>query len=353
MTTTFIETLIRKMHLDDSRIITLTGAGGKTTLLYALTGYLSRTENTLLTTTTHIMEPRDLPNAILVTREDAAALRAAFLSSRLAALGIPVSGPSGAAGPSETPAAAGAAGRPVPTTGDSHAVADRPTPTTVASLAAGLSKTTAAADAAGRLASTTGVSHSADGPASTTVASPAAADGSVLKWHAPSLSFLEEIRDIPARIVCEGDGSRRMPVKIPRPGEPVLYPGTDTVIGVIGLSCLGQPASECLFGRSAPGDHTHMTGNVFSAGMADNLQDHLGSALRASGGRITPDILAQIALSGQGLRKGVTTQHYHVLFNQADCLDMTALRAMQETAQKIRDNGTDCHIVSLKHHIFY
>ena len=275
MTTTFIETLIRKMHLDDSRIITLTGAGGKTTLLYALTGYLSRTENTLLTTTTHIMEPRDLPNAILVTREDAAALRAAFLSSRLAALGIPVSGPSGAAGPSETPAAAGSSGRPVPTTGDSLA----------------------------------------------------AADGPVLKWRAPSLSFLDEIRDIPARIVCEGDGSRRMPVKIPRPGEPVLYPGTDTVIGVIGLSCLGQPASECLFGWTAA-----------------KLENDV---------RITPDILAQIALSGQGLRKGVTTQHYHVLFNQADCLDMTALRAMQETAQKIRDNGTDCHIVSLKHHIFY
>lgn len=326
MTTTFIETLIRKMHLDDSRIITLTGAGGKTTLLYALAGYLSRTENTLLTTTTHIMEPRDLPNAILVTREDAAALRAAFLSSRLAALGIPVSGPSGAAGPSETPAAAGAAGRPVPTTGVSHS-ADRPAPTTVASLAAGLSKTTAAADAAGRPASTTGVSHSADGPASTTVASPAAADGSVLKWHAPSLSFLEEIRDIPARIVCEGDGSRRMPVKIPRQGEPVLYPGTDTVIGVIGLSSLGQPASEYLFGWTTA-----------------KLENDV---------RITPDILAQIALSGQGLRKGITTQHYHVLFNQADCLDMTALRAMQETAQKIRDNGTDCHIVSLKHHIFY
>lgn len=275
MTTTFIETLIRKMHLDDSRIITLTGAGGKTTLLYALTGYLSRTENTLLTTTTHIMEPRDLPNATLITREDAAALRAAFLSSRLAALGIPVSGPSGAAGPLETTAAADAAGRLVPTT----------------------------------------------------AASLAAADGPVLKWRAPSLSFLEEIRDIPARIVCEGDGSRRLPVKIPRQGEPVLYPGTDTVIGVIGLSCLGQPASECLFGWTAA-----------------KLENDV---------RITPDILAQIALSGQGLRKGVTTQHYHVLFNQADCLDMTALRAMQETAQKIRDNGTDCHIVSLKHHIFY
>lgn len=301
MTTTFIETLIRKMHLDDSRIITLTGAGGKTTLLYALSGYLSRTQNTLLTTTTHIVEPRDLPNAVLVTRKDAAALRAAFLSSRLAALGIPVSGLSGAAGPLET---------------------------------------TAAADAADR-------------PASTTAASLAAADGPVLKWRAPSLSFLDEIRDIPARIVCEGDGSRRLPVKIPRQGEPVLYPGTDTVIGVIGLSCLGQPASKCLFGRSAPEDHAHTTGSVFSADMADNLQDYLGGALRASGGRITPDILAQIALSGQGLRKGVTTQHYHVLFNQADCLDMAALRAMQETAQKIRDNGTDCHIVSLKHHIFY
>lgn len=275
MATTFIETLIRKMHLDDSRIITLTGAGGKTTLLYTLSGYLSRTQNTLLTTTTHIVEPRDLPNAVLVTREDAAALRAAFLSSRLAALGIPVSGLSGAAGPLET---------------------------------------TAAADAADR-------------PASTTAASLAAADGPVLKWRAPSLSFLDEIRDIPARIVCEGDGSRRLPVKIPRQGEPVLYPGTDTVIGVIGLSCLGQPASKCLFGWTA----TKLENDV----------------------RITPDILAQIALSGQGLRKGVTTQHYHVLFNQADCLNMAALRAMQETAQKIRDNGTDCHIVSLKHHIFY
>ena len=182
-------------------------------------------------------------------------------------------------------------------------MADRPASTTVASLAA------------------------ADRPASTTVVSLAAADGPVLKWRAPSLSFLDEIRDIPARIVCEGDGSRRMPVKIPRQGEPVLYPGTDTVIGVIGLSCLGQPASECLFGWTAA-----------------KLKNDV---------RITPDILAQIALSGQGLRKGVTTQHYHVLFNQADCLDMTALRAMQETAQKIRDNGTDCHIVSLKHHIFY
>ena len=303
MTTTFIETLIRKMHLDDSRIITLTGAGGKTTLLYALTGYLSRTENTLLTTTTHIMEPRDLPNAILVTREDAAALRAAFLSSRLAALGIPVSGPSGAAGPLETTAAADAADGPAPTTVTSLATADRPASTAVASLAA-----------AGRPVPTTGDSL-------------AAADGPVLKWRAPSLSFLDEIRDIPARIVCEGDGSRRMPVKIPRQGEPVLYPGTDTVIGVIGLSCLGQPASECLFGWTAA-----------------KLENDV---------RITPDILAQIALSGQGLRKGITTQHYHVLFNQADCLDMTALRAMQETAQKIRDNGTDCHIVSLKHHIFY
>lgn len=343
MTTTFIETLIRKMHLDDSRIITLTGAGGKTTLLYALAGYLSRTENTLLTTTTHIMEPRDLPNATLITREDAAALRAAFLSSRLAALGIPVSGPSGAAGPSETPAAADAADGPAPTTVTSLATADRPAPTTAVSGAV-----------ADRPASTAVASLAAAGrPASTTAVSGAAADGPVLKWRAPSLSFLEEIRDIPARIVCEGDGSRRMPVKIPRPGEPVLYPGTDTVIGVIGLSCLGQPASECLFGRSAPEDHAHTTGSVFSADMADNLQDYLGGALRASGGRITPDILAQIALSGQGLRKGVTTQHYHVLFNQADCLDMTALRAMQETVQKIRDNGTDCHIVSLKHHIFY
>ena len=151
MSASFARTLIQQLHLETSRSITLIGAGGKTTLLYALSTALAQKENTLLTTTTHIMEPRDLPGAVLITKEDRDALATAFRTSRLVALGIPVS--------------------------------------------------------KNRFCSNAHVS------ADLSSASPKTATP---KWASPSLSFLRKIRDIPSRIVCEGDGSRRLPVKIPR-----------------------------------------------------------------------------------------------------------------------------------------
>ena len=242
--------------------------------MYALGKEMSLHHKTLLTTTTHIMEPRDLPGVRLVTKENQEQLVTAFQNSRLVALGIPLSG------------------------------ADRRTtsgdPGFLSNISAGQN------------------------------AAP------VPKWASPSLSFLEQIHAIPERILCEGDGSRRLPVKVPRAGEPVFYPGTDTVIGVIGLSCLGRPAESCLFGRTPDLD--------FPA---------LHAALQKSGGQMTPEALAVIALSQNGLKKNVTTQQYHVVFNQADCLSGKEWRDMQKTVQKIRDNGTYCHIVSLKKGIIY
>ena len=43
------------------------------------------------------------------------------------------------------------------------------------------------------------------------------------------------------QILVEADGSRRLPVKAPGPGEPVIPPGTDLVVGIVGLDCLGRP----------------------------------------------------------------------------------------------------------------
>lgn len=274
MSASFARTLIQQLHLETSRSITLIGAGGKTTLLYALSTALAQKENTLLTTTTHIMEPQDLPGAVLITKEDRDALATAFRTSRLVALGIPVS--------------------------------------------------------KNRFCSNAHVSSDLSS-ASPKTATP--------KWASPSLSFLRKIRDIPSRIVCKGDGSRRLPVKIPREGEPVFFPGTDTVIGVIGLSCLGQSARDCLFGWDP---------DVTRPGFPE-----LRVALAESHGRITPSILTHIALSPEGLSKQTDVRHLRVLFNQADCLSESALRDMQKEAQKIRDNGVCCHIVSLKQKILY
>jgi len=45
-------------------------------------------------------------------------------------------------------------------------------------------------------------------------------------------------------ILVEADGSKRLPVKAPAPYEPVIPPGTDLVVGVVGLDCLGRPMDD-------------------------------------------------------------------------------------------------------------
>lgn len=239
------EDFLTQLHLEHSRRVTLVGAGGKTSLLYALAQEMSLRHRVLITTTTHILPPDDLPGAVHVTEEDPSQILSAFRRSRLVALGIPEQ-------------------------------------------------------------------HSG-------------------KWSSPSMSFLQNIAAIPDRILCEGDGSRRLPVKIPGKGEPVFFPDTDTVIGVIGLSCLHQNAENCLFRREGV-----------------PRIPALYAALKANGGRLSPEALMEIALSPLGLRKNVADRRYLVVFNQADCLSPQDLVSIQNIAQEIRDNKTECFVVSLK-----
>jgi probable selenium-dependent hydroxylase accessory protein YqeC len=45
-------------------------------------------------------------------------------------------------------------------------------------------------------------------------------------------------------VLVEADGSKRLPVKAPAPHEPVIPPGTDLVVGVVGMDCLGRPMDD-------------------------------------------------------------------------------------------------------------
>lgn len=45
-------------------------------------------------------------------------------------------------------------------------------------------------------------------------------------------------------ILYEADGSKRMPAKLHNESEPVIYPNTDIVVLVIGLSALGKPVKD-------------------------------------------------------------------------------------------------------------
>ena len=46
-------------------------------------------------------------------------------------------------------------------------------------------------------------------------------------------------------VLVEADGSRRLPLKVPRAGEPVIPDNTDMILCLNGLTSLGKRAEEC------------------------------------------------------------------------------------------------------------
>lgn len=70
------------------------------------------------------------------------------------------------------------------------------------------------------------------------VAREADAPGKVKGIHP---SWIPALRRTWGLVLVEADGSRRLPVKAPAAHEPVLPPGADLVVGLVGLDCLGRP----------------------------------------------------------------------------------------------------------------
>lgn len=143
-----------------------------------------------------------------------------------------------------------------------------------------------------------------------------------VKWRSPSSDFCKKIAEFSKKfstknpykflkILCEGDGSKRLPIKLPKDGEPVFFPKTDTVISVIGLSCLGKPIKETLF-------RYELLPNLTS------LDNYFIKSLQ-SADIVTTDFLYRLCLSEKGLRKNITSQKFCIIFNQADILDEKAL----------------------------
>ncbi len=64
------------------------------------------------------------------------------------------------------------------------------------------------------------------------------------KLSSPSPSILKYLHDEADYLLIEADGSHRLPVKLPNETEPVIYPETDKIIAVAGLSALGKPLGQ-------------------------------------------------------------------------------------------------------------
>ena len=166
-----------------------------------------------------------------------------------------------------------------------------------------------------------------------------------IKWRSPSSDFCEKIAEFSKKfstknpykflkILCEGDGSKRLPIKLPKDGEPVFFPKTDTVIGVIGLSCLGKPIKETLF-------RYELLPNLTS------LDNYFIKSLQYAD-IVTTDFLYRLCLSEKGLRKNITSQKFCIIFNQADILDEKALAEVITLRNQLQTKGICPHIISVK-----
>ncbi|MEY8352417.1 selenium cofactor biosynthesis protein YqeC [Lachnospiraceae bacterium 54-53] len=117
------------------------------------------------------------------------------------------------------------------------------------------------------------------------------------KLKAMDLSEMEKLSEMGDVLLVEADGAKRLPLKIPGEGEPVLLKGTHAVIGCAGLDCIGRPWEEKCFRwelvHETFGWHTEQE-------------------------PITPGKVARILISGRGTRKGAESMEYRILLNKAD-----------------------------------
>lgn len=97
-------------------------------------------------------------------------------------------------------------------------------------------------------------------------------------------------------VFIEADGAKHLPCKAPAEQEPVLLPQSDIVLGVAGLSALGQPLHRVCF----------------------RLEQACALLQAEPETLLTPELLAQLLASPRGGRKQVGDRLFYGVLNQAD-----------------------------------
>jgi probable selenium-dependent hydroxylase accessory protein YqeC len=126
-------------------------------------------------------------------------------------------------------------------------------------------------------------------------------------------------------ILVEGDGSRRLPMKVPREGEPVIPSSTRAVLALMGASALAEPVDENRFYNS----------------------EGALALMRKTGGRFEPQDAALLASHQDGCRKGVLPgMALRTLLNQADLEPKQAIA--REALKLMKKSGIDAALTSFR-----
>ena len=143
------------------------------------------------------------------------------------------------------------------------------------------------------------------------------------KLTAPPQDLYEALQPQADVILCEADGSRHHPCKVPAEHEPVLLPDSDIVLAVAGMDALGRPLAQACQ-RSQ---------------LAAELLDCSAEKI------IDAQMLASLLLSEQGARKNVGARAYYIVLNKCDLLKATQ---QEKLRQQLLAAGMDEHRIWLR-----
>lgn len=151
-------------------------------------------------------------------------------------------------------------------------------------------------------------SGSGSGKGTVLVVGVPAANGKLKSLPSAEITGLKALADI---LLFEADGAKRLPIKVPRDGEPVIPDCTDAVIGCMGLNCIGGELEEFCF-------RTEQAAVLL--GLQKEPDGHYSH-------RITCGDAAKILTSESGTRKMVGGRDYRIVINKADDEELLAKAA--------------------------
>ena len=143
------------------------------------------------------------------------------------------------------------------------------------------------------------------------------------KLTAPPQDLYEALHLQADVILCEADGSRHHPCKVPAEYEPVLLPDSDIVMAVAGMDALGRSLAQAC-------QRSQLAAELLGCG-AEKILD--------------AQMLTVLLLSEQGARKNVGARAYYIVLNKCDLLKA----AQQEEMRRLLvGEGIDEHRIWLR-----
>lgn len=118
------------------------------------------------------------------------------------------------------------------------------------------------------------------------------------KLTAPPQDLYEALQLQADVILCEADGSRHHPCKVPAAHEPVLLPDSDIVLAVAGMGALGNSLQQAC-------QRPQLAAALLGCSLDSVIDEQM---------------LAALLLSEQGSRKNVGTRTYYIVLNKCDLI---------------------------------